>query len=298
MIKMAVCIFMACTISGICWYLYFYQREKRLLDRLQNMIDHAAGGELTRKEISEEKLSAVENSLKRYLDDSILAGENKKKQKEIIQELISDISHQTLTPISNLKIYTELLCEEPGKNTEVTETIREQVEKLDFLIQSLVKLSRMESGIIKVHPEQTAVDDLFCKIRQDYERKALDKQIQLCIRQTDLHAVFDLKWTAEAVGNIVDNAIKYTKAEGNVTIRAEAYSFFVRIDIEDDGIGIGEEEIAKIFARFYRSFSVSDQPGVGIGLYLAREIIQVQKGYIKVDSEKGKGSVFSVFLPL
>lgn len=298
MIRMAVCILIACTLSGICWYLYFCRREKRLLNRLQNMIDHAAGGELKREEISEEKLSAVENSLKRYLDDSVLAGENKKKQKEIIQELISDISHQTLTPISNLKIYTELLCENPGENGEVTETIREQVEKLDFLIQSLVKLSRMESGIITVHPEQTAVDDLFCKIRQDYERKASDKQIQLCIGQTDFHAVFDLKWTAEAVGNIVDNAIKYTKTGGNVTIGAEAYSFFVRIDIEDDGIGIGEEEISKIFSRFYRSFSVSDQSGVGIGLYLAREIIQVQKGYIKVASEKGKGSVFSVFLPL
>lgn len=285
-------------ISGIFWYIYFCRKEKRLIDRLQNMIDHAARGNLVRDEISEEKLSALENSLKRYLDDSVLAGENRQKQKEIIQGLISDISHQTLTPISNLKIYTELLSEESGEDTQMIDTVREQVEKLDFLIQSLVKLSRMESGIIAVHPKQTVIKKLFHNIRQEYERKADERQITFCVQDTDLRADFDLKWTTEAIGNIVDNAIKYTGTGGKVTIRAQGYSMFARIDIEDNGIGISEEEIPKIFSRFYRSFLVSDEAGVGIGLYLAREIIQTQRGYIKVASKKGKGSVFSVFLPV
>ena len=96
----------------------------------------------------------------------------------------------------------------------------------------------------------------------------------------------------------MDNAIKYTPDGGNVRVKAEEYSFFVRIDITDNGIGIEKEEIPKIFGRFYRSLSVADQPGVGIGLFLAREIIQAQKGYIKVASETGKGSTFSVFLPV
>lgn len=108
----------------------------------------------------------------------------------------------------------------------------------------------------------------------------------------------DAKWTVEALGNIVDNAIKYTACRGNVQIKVEQYSFFVKIDIIDDGIGIEKEEIPKIFGRFYRSLSVADQPGVGIGLFLAREIIQAQKGYIKVTSKRGKGSTFSVFLPI
>lgn len=284
--------------SGVFWYGYFFRREKRLLDRLQRMIDRAAAGELTREEISEEKRSALENSLKRYLDDSMLVNDNQQKQKEIIQGLISDISHQTLTPISNLKIYTELLGEEQKEKSEMIDTIQEQTEKLDFLIQSLVKLSRMESGIIAVHPRNTEVSGLFEMICQEYERKSLEKQVDFWVSETNLKAKFDLKWTAEAVGNIVDNAVKYTESGGKIAISAQAYSFFVRIDIKDSGIGIEPEEIPKIFTRFYRSFSVSAKPGVGIGLYLAREIIQAQKGYVKVASKVGEGSVFSVFLPL
>lgn len=285
-------------VSGAFWYFIFYRKEKRLLDRLQNMIDAAKGGELRRTEISEEKYSALEDSLKQYLDSSILSGENQQKQKDIIQSLISDIAHQTLTPISNLKLYGQILSEESEKNEEIIETIKEQTEKLEFLIESLVKLSRMESGIISVNPKQIEISDLLEQLKSEYAVKAKVKNIILSVCDTQLKANCDLKWTAEAVGNIVDNAIKYTQEGGNVRIKVEQYSFFVRIDIEDDGIGIEEEEIPKIFTRFYRSFSVSDQAGVGIGLYLAREIIQAQKGYIKVTSEPGKGSVFSVFLPV
>lgn len=291
-------VFAAAAVSGIFWYRYFCRREKRLLDRLQNMVEQAEKGTLKREDISEEKLSLLENSLKRYLDGSQLATESQQRQKDVIQGLISDISHQTLTPVSNLKIYAELLSEEPGGDREITDTILEQTKKLDFLIQSLVKLSRMESGIIEVHPKQTKVSRLFEKLEQEYAKRAEGKEISLKLERTDLKACFDLKWTEEALGNIMDNAVKYTGNGGNISVRAQENSFFVRIDIADDGMGIEEEEIPEIFARFYRSFSVADRPGVGIGLYLSREIIQAQKGYIKVISRKGEGSMFSVFLPV
>lgn len=172
------------------------------------------------------------------------------------------------------------------------------MEKLDFLIQSLVRLSRMENGIIAVHPERTEVNELFERLKAEYGKRAEEKQVSLRFEKTCLRAAFDLKWTAEALGNILDNGIKYTANGGNITVCAQEYSFFVRIDVADDGIGIDEEEIPKIFSRFYRSFSVSDRPGVGIGLYLSREIVQAQKGYIKVSSKAGEGTVFSVFLPV
>ena len=285
-------------LSGVFWYSIFYQKEKKLLNRLQQMLDCAIDGELERTEISEEKYSALENSMKQYLDSSLLAGKNQQQQKEVIQKLISDIAHQTLTPISNLKIYGEILSENSSENQEEIATILEQTEKLDFLIQSLVKLSRMESGIIAVHPEDTAIRQMLEAVQQQFAAKAGDKGISLSLCDTDLHAMCDAKWMVEALGNIVDNAIKYTPCGGNVRIKAEHYSFFVRIDITDNGMGIEKEEIPKIFGRFYRSLSVADQPGVGIGLFLAREIIQAQKGYIKVTSEPGKGSTFSVFLPV
>ena len=114
-----------------------------------------------------------------------------------------------------------------------------------------------------------------------------------------MHVLCDPKWTVEALGNIVDNAIKYTACGGNVQVKTEQNSFFVKIDIIDDGIGIEKERNTKEYlGGFIRSLSVADQPGVGIGLFLAREIIQAQKGYIKVTSERGKGSIFSVFLPI
>ena len=116
------------------------------------------------------------------------------------------------------------------------------------------------------------------------------------MQDTDAFAVFDFKWTAEALANIVDNAIKYTE-HGTITISAVSYEMFARIDISDTGSGIPETEQAKIFARFYRSNSVQKQEGVGIGLYLARQIISGEGGYIKVASVPGKGSTFSIFLP-
>lgn len=285
-------------LSSICWYLYYQHREKQLVDRLQHMVDQASTGKLKRGDISESKVSALENSLKRYLDDSLLAGENQIQQKNMIQGLISDIAHQTLTPISNLKIYSELLQEQISEDlNDTADTIHEQTEKLDFLIQSLVKLSRMENGIITVNPKEIPVSELLEPLESQYRSKVNEKHMQLDIMETNSLAKYDLKWTSEAVGNILDNAIKYTEEGGKVTIEVQPYSMFVRIDIKDTGIGIREEEIPKIFTRFYRSVNVSDLPGVGIGLYLAREIIQVQKGYIKVDSEVGKGTTFSIYLP-
>ena len=298
MIETIMLIVVIFVLSGVFWYSFFYQKEKKLLNRLQQMLDCAIDGELERTEVSEEKYSALENSMKQYIDSSFLAGKNQQEQKEVIQKLISDIAHQTLTPISNLKIYGEILSEVSNENQEERATILEQTEKLDFLIQSLVKLSRMESGIIAVHSEDTTIKQMLESIQQQFNVKVREKNITLSLCDTDLHVGCDPKWTVEALGNIVDNAIKYTACGGNVQVKAKQNSFFVKIDIIDDGIGIEKEEIPKIFGRFYRSLSVADQPGVGIGLFLAREIIQAQNGYIKVTSEREKGSTFSVFLPI
>ena len=315
-------------ISAIACIFYCNRRETRLFSRLQRMLDDARDGTYQISQISEETISQFENSFKRYLDDSQLTREKQKEQKEMIQQLISDIAHQTLTPVSNLKLYTELLREsneqfcqkmhernyekdheknqensygifykEALQDQEMIDTIFDETQKLDFLVQSLVKLSRMENGIISVHPKETSLTMLLDTVEKNYKNKAEQKNIALFVEKTSNAAVFDLKWTIEAVGNIVDNAIKYTPSGGAISITVQCYSFFVRIDITDNGIGIAEEEIPKIFSRFYRSFEVSDLPGVGIGLYLARFIVEQQKGYIKVKSQKGKGSVFSVFLP-
>lgn len=184
----------------------------------------------------------------------------------------------------------------PASAKANVEALYKQSEKLRFLIDSLVKLSRLENGIISLSPQQAALQPLLESVVEQYTAKASEKGLSLQMQDTDAFAVFDFKWTAEALANIVDNAIKYTE-HGTIRISAVSYEMFARIDISDTGSGIPETEQAKIFARFYRSNSVQKQEGVGIGLYLARQIISGEGGYIKIASVPGKGSTFSIFLP-
>lgn len=115
--------------------------------------------------------------------------------------------------------------------------------------------------------------------------------------RSDLRLLHDSKWTVEALFNLLDNAVKYTPVGGKISVSAEQWEMYVKLDVADTGKGISESNQASVFRRFYREEEVHNKPGVGIGLYLAREIITMQGGYIKVVSEIGKGSTFSVFLP-
>lgn len=282
-------------------------REKKLLKHLQTMLEDAAAGSFAEGKLEDTGVSELESAMWRYLNDREVSSAQSEEQKQRIQSLISDISHQTLTPIANIKIYAELLKEQQEKwkagDDSVKEDIAEeidavidQVDKLDFLIESLVKLSRLENGILELEPRKCCIQDVLSALHRQFSQKAQQKGIQLIIEESMEEAVFDLKWTAEAVGNIVDNAIKYTPEGGTVTVRVILYSLFLRLDVTDTGIGIPEQEQASVFTRFYRSRAVSQQPGVGIGLYFAREVIRREKGYMKVSSEPEKGSTFSVFL--
>ena len=140
----------------------------------------------------------------------------------------------------------------PASAKANVEALYKQSEKLRFLIDSLVKLSRLENGIISLSPQPTALQPLLESVVEQYTAKASEKGLSLQMQDTDAFAVFDFKWTAEALANIVDNAIKYTE-HGTIRISAVSYEMFARIDISDTGSGIPENEQAKIFARFYRS---------------------------------------------
>ena len=273
-------------------------RTKKTMDTLEKMIDSAADGEYSETKFDESRLSALETKFSNYLALSNTSSKNIMKEKEKIKTLISDISHQTKTPISNLILYSELieegdLSEDMRSNVEA---IKQQAEKLEFLIKSLVKLSRLENGILNLSPRKEEIQPMLQDIYEQYISKAMGKNLELNIEKTTSKATFDRKWTTEALGNIVDNAIKYTNT-GEINIKVHEYEIFTRIDISDTGIGIAESEQAEVFSRFYRSQSVHNDEGVGIGLYLTREIISSEGGYIKLTSELGVGSTFSVYIP-
>lgn len=274
------------------------KKTRDTIETIENMLDAAMDGSFPETSFDESKLSALETKFAHYLSSAETSSRNVAQEKDRIKSLIADISHQTKTPIANLLLYSELLMEEelPASAKANVDALYNQSEKLRFLIDSLVKLSRLENGIITLSAQHNELQPMLESIAEQYAAKASMKGPSLRLIDTDVSANFDSKWTTEALVNIVDNAIKYTE-HGSITISAASYEMFVRIDISDEGIGVPESEQAKIFSRFYRSENVKDQEGVGIGLYLARQIISGEGGYIKVTSTPGKGSTFSVFLP-
>ena len=283
----------------ICLAAFMYFRTTRILKNADKMLDDAINGIFSESDFSETRLSKLEAKMRRHLMAGKISRNRLTEEHNSIKSLVSDISHQTKTPISNIMLYTELMSENEQldeNSKKLLSNIKEQTDKLNFLIQALVKTSRLENGIVAVEPKENSIKDLLNGL--DFVDAANEKGVSLTFTEMpDLVAVFDLKWTIEAFSNILDNAIKYTPTGGSVTVSATEYEMFVRIDVSDTGIGVSEDETAKIFTRFYRSSDVHDERGVGIGLYLVREIISRDGGYIKVTSEKGKGSVFSIFLP-
>lgn len=274
------------------------RRTEQTMDKIEQMLGAAINGEFSEDTFDETRMSALETKFAHYLSASAVSAQNIAAEKGKVETLIADISHQTKTPIANLLLYSELLAEEnlPESIRGNVEALHAQTEKLHFLIQSLVKLSRLENGILTVNPRPEPLQPMLRNIYEQFTAKAEEKGLFLRLEATTASAVYDPRWTAEALCNLVENAIKYTE-HGGVTISAAAYEMFVRIDISDTGIGIAEADQTKIFSRFYRSENTRDNDGVGIGLYLAREIISGEGGYIKLASAKSQGSVFSVFLP-
>lgn len=288
----------------------------KIIKRLDTMIDNAIDGKNTDTVYDETKMSALENKLNRYLVISKTKADIQADEKNKINSLISDISHQTKTPLANIMLYSQLLAEKNNIDPQTQRLIHEissQSEKLNFLISSLIRMSRLEAGIITANRTTNAVYPFLQKVIEDIKNKADIKNIEISVRRSgdggeNIKAVFDEKWTAEAILNILDNAVKYSYEGGKIELSVIRYEMFTRIDIKDFGIGISEDEINLIFQRFYRSAAVSGYEGIGIGLYLAREIISMQGGYIKATSEPPgnvippknvflAGTTFSVFLP-
>lgn len=302
---MAIGILIGCILLALlstAWAIYTHMQALRLTNRLENMLRRAEDGSFEESAFDESRLSKLETMLYHYLLRGATSQRVIQEEKDKIKSLISDISHQTKTPLANIRLYAELLGENddlPAEVADLVNQVRFQSEKLNFLVQALVKTSRLENGIIALTPRMQNLSPMLEELYQIYLPVAQQKGVCLKYRrEKQCMAVLDRKWTMEAVGNILDNAIKYTPPDGVVTLSVRNFEVFVCIDVTDTGIGILESEIPKLFVRFYRSPGVNQVQGVGIGLYLAREIVVRQGGYIRVDSTPQKGSTFHVFLKM
>lgn len=285
--------------------LYRLQHYKKEVERFTQQLEQWINDIISEKEMEEiaeeeetiqskiyEKLRRISYIFRRKEEEGV-------REKNAMKEMISDISHQTRTPIANMKVYLEILKEEPmsDKGKDFVKSLEGQTDKLSFLFQSLVKMSRMEAGIIKIQREQTSLLTTIGKAVEAIVPKAEQKQIQLFVQCSEkIQISHDRKWTEEAIFNILDNAVKYTDAGGKIEIEVSALEIYTRISIRDTGKGIALERQAEIFNRFYREPEVHEQEGIGIGLYLARRIIELQNGYIEVRSQMNQGSDFQIYL--
>ena len=273
--------------------------ESRLIKHLDKMLDDGINGTFEEPDYDETKLSKLESKWLRYLSSSKMSYQKTTQEREKLQELVSDISHQTKTPLANILLYTEVLQEKnmDDECPQLVDEIRQQSEKLSFLIQSLVKTSRLETGTFQLLPEDTDINSVIKAAIEQITPSADPKEINIKYSFTDCTAKIDKKWTQEALFNILDNAVKYSPLHSEIAVTTRAYEMFICISVSDSGMGISEDELPRIFGRFYRGKGASKQSGVGIGLYLSRQIIEGQGGYITVESVKDKGSVFHIFLP-
>ena len=281
----------------------FGKRLSQFTADLCQTLDHMiAGNEAPqRPEDSETQLARIGHRLARLYQ---IMQENRRlvdEERQELQTLVSDISHQVKTPVSNLKMATDTLLEKPmteAERTDFIRGIRSQTDKLDFLFQALVKTSRLETGVIQLDKKPGRLFDTVAQAMSGIVYAAEKKEIAVSVDcPEDLTVSHDSKWTSEALFNLLDNAVKYTPAGGKIAVSVVLWEMYVEIKVADTGKGISESNQAAIFRRFYREEEVHEQQGVGIGLYLAREIITRQGGYIKVVSEPGRGSEFSIMLP-
>lgn len=285
-----------CAAAVVLWSRWRIARTIKWLDQ---MLTAAMNDSFTETDFDESRLSALENRLARYLAASSLSARQVQGQKDQISTWISDISHQTKTPVANVLLYTQLLAEQPltPQGKDCVHAIAAQAEKLQALIQALVKTSRLENGILVLHPQMGEIAPVVQRAVAQYAPRAAEKGLTLMAEAIEGTVVFDPKWTEEALCNLLDNAVKYTPPGGAVRVEVRSYELFAAVCVIDTGPGIPESEQAQIFERFHRAPEAYQQAGVGIGLYLTRQIAASQGGYVRVNSAPGKGSTFSLYLP-
>lgn len=225
------------------------------------------------------------------------------EERDHTKTLVTDISHQLKTPLAALKscfsIYRE--AEAETEREEFGEHCMYQLQKLENLTASLINISRLESAMIRLQPSAVSFTDILVDAVNGVYEKALAKRIVIDIEEfQDMRLFLDRKWTAEALCNLLDNAVKYSPAGSLIAVRAYSLYSFVRVEIEDQGIGIPREEYNKIFKRFYRGQqeTVQNTEGSGVGLYLSRKILEEQGGTLSVKAARKQGSIFVVQLPL
>ena len=320
--KFMICMAVLAAAAGIaivCIRRYYRKRMQAATQMLLERLDRAIGGEMQEEIFDESVDAAVTERLNRLLELTNMHQEQAETERDTIKSIISNITHQIRTPVTNIMLYTGLLQEivaALGQDGGVTENIshlllklQKQADKLDFFMKELVKSTYTEQEMISLHPEMTDVQEIMAAACQTVELSAMKKGIVIAVQSAGdvqqhgkeetadgILCYADRKWTVEALANVLDNAVKYSPSGSRIDVRLRTGESFLCVEIEDRGCGIREEEQGRIFERFYRAEEVSAEPGFGIGLYLVREVLSRQGGYARVKSAPCEGTTMYLYL--
>lgn len=291
--------------GGILFFLLFLAYQHKVVDffdavdiQMEQML--SKGGEVRFPEVQdvESVFSRFVSKLTRLYDALRIARENAENEKRVMQGMVADLSHQIKTPVANMKMDLELLSArqmEPKKQREFLERTMHQADKMDFLIQSIIKMSRLESGAIRILPQNADFAQTLANALLSVSAAAEQKNIDISVECPQPFALMhDPKWTEEAIFNLLDNAVKYTPTNGRIEVCLKAREAGAYLSVKDTGPGIPEELQGAVFSKFFRAPEVHNLPGAGVGLYLTRQIMEAQGAYVTVKSEEGKGSMFVV----
>ena len=290
---MAILIGILVILIGILLYKYIVLRSE--MSELSDYIDKALDGNLEITEFDEKELSKIKSKLIKFLYASQVKEAKINTEKSKTKDLIADISHQTKTPITNLSLYISLLEDDP--KDEYLEIIKYELNKLEFLIQNLVKSSRLESDIIGLQKNQANLKDLVEDVLREFKVILDEKNISINLKDEDLIFDLDERWLKEAVHNLIDNAIKYSPKGSTINISIYKSYLNYNLDIENECQDLSEENLPKIFERFYRGKNSVSKDGLGLGLFIAREIIEKHGGNIRASLDENRIK-FSVDFPL
>ena len=288
--------------AGAVWAVCFryFGRQNRIMEQAVSQINEYLDGDVNvRIECDEEgelyRLFHSVNSLAAILNAHAA---KELREKEFLRDTISDISHQLKTPLAALNIYNGLIQDEAEELSSVREytTLSEQeLDRIETLVQNLLTITKLDAGSIVIKKDRENVADMMRDIELQFAYRAGQEQKEIVLSGSDEVSLFcDRDWLIEAIGNIVKNALDHTEKGDTVRVEWKALSSAVQITVKDNGSGIHPEDLHYIFKRFYRSRFSKDKQGIGLGLSLAKAIIEAHSGTIEVDSELDRGTAFTM----
>lgn len=299
----AVCIticsvFMGVLIIAACLK-YFNRQDKVMEDIVEQIQEYISGNRYFHIECDDEggmyRLFHEINTLVSILDAHI---ENERKSKTFLKNIISDISHQLKTPLAALNIYNGIIQEEAEGLPAVKEFAdlsEDQLDRIETLVQNLLKIAKFDAKTVVIEKSMENISGIMESVKKSFLFRAIEEKKEICLEgDKELDFMCDRNWMTEAIGNIVKNALDHMEAGGVVCISWKQPASVLQISIKDNGSGIHPEDLYHIFKRFYRSRYSKDTQGTGLGLSLAKYIIEAHNGTVKVGSKLGNGTVFVI----